>query len=156
MWLYYATNSLNSTFTRRAMWLMDLSTISKCHGGFSALGQEGLMSSEGLTSSETRATLENSLWAAGQLRRSKLAGHHIGRWATVHLTRFMVTSLSRGPLPVPLLPWGTIQLDNVAFSAPRHPSKVILEGSFQPGQCPCICVFPNLFLQEIRVCVIDR
>ena len=45
---------------------MGLSSSGECHWGLAASGQERLMSSEGLTSTETRALLENSLRAAAQ------------------------------------------------------------------------------------------
>lgn len=86
-------------------------------------------------SSETRALLENSLWAAAQprghrIRRSKLAGHPMRRRAVIQPTTLMVSSPYRGPLSTLPMPWGTIQLGNFAFPSQRYSFSVILDQFF--------------------------
>lgn len=72
-------------------------------------------------SPETRALLENSLWAAAQpreqgIRRSKLAGHPTRRRAGILPTTLMV-----------------LQMDSTAFPTQRYSFRVILNQIFHSG-----------------------
>lgn len=73
----------------------------------------------------------------------------------VQLTSFVVICPYRRPLPMRLVPWEKIQLDNVAFPAQSYPFSVTLDKIFQSGHSVHICVFPSSFLQEIKICLID-
>lgn len=70
----------------------------------------------------------------------------------VQPTTLMVSSPYRGPLSTLPVPWGTIQLGNIAFPTQRDYFSVILDQSFSLwAQHPYVYGFPNSLLQENKI-----
>lgn len=140
---------------------MDLSTNSKCHWGLAASGQEGLMSSEGLTSSETRALLENSLWAAAQpgelsaleIKAGRASHEEVGSGSANQLYGHQPLQKTSSHIACAL---GNNSAGQCRIPCPEIFFYCYFRSKFSAwAQCLYDCVVPNLFLQEIKVCLID-